>query len=136
MLLVVFLFAFLGISRANTTIIPVAAPDVIPYTSQTRCIQSFPIDSEKLYYLTLAAINANHFIPIEAQTRAGYVLFGVGRKDFLATIARADEKMSVLKIAPADNSYYFSENIINNIFYYIANHIDTETISIKQVGND
>ena len=117
---------------ANTEVIPVASPAVVPYTSYTRCIPAFPVSSEKLYYLTLAAINTNNYIPVEAQTRAGYILFSAGKKEFLATIAKAQDNISVIKITPANNSYYFPEELITSIFYTIANTLQTEIVTINQ----
>ena len=132
--LIILILQSLNVVKANTPteIIPVASPSVLPYTQQTNCIQAFPINSEKLYLLTLAAINANSYIPVEAQTRAGYILFSVGKKEFLATIAKAQDNLSVLKVTPANNSYYFASDIINNMFHFIANTLQTEVVSIQK----
>lgn len=113
--------------------IPLASPTVEQYTHQTKCIQAFPINSERLFYLTLAAINANGFSPIEAQTRAGYILFSTGQKEFLATIAKTVDNLSVIKITPSNNSYYFSPTIINNLFLYINTNLQAEINSIVKV---
>ncbi len=107
-----------AVTTAQTT--NADAKPVVSYTNQENCTQTYRIPSEKLYFLTLSAINANKFQSLEAQTRGGFILFNAGKKQFLATVAKVDDKSSVLKIAPVDNSYYFSPSIVNNIFYYIT----------------
>ena len=129
---VLFLFIFCNASMATQNI-PLASPIVEQYTHQTKCIQAFPVNSERLFYLTLAAINANNFTPIEAQTRAGYILFSTGHKEFLATIAKTVDNLSVIKITPANNSYYFSPSIVNNLFHYINSNLQAEITSIVEV---
>lgn len=92
----------------------------LPYTESSQCFQSYSIPSENLFYLTLAAINSNRYTLKETLTREGYILFAVGKKEFLATVVNVDSKNSLVKISPVDNSYYFSPTVVNNIFYYIT----------------
>ena len=89
------------------------------YTNYRDCIKNFDITPEKLYYLTLSSISANKYYPIEAQTRAGYILFSTGKKEFLASITKGRGETAVLKISPSDNSYYFKPIIVENLFNYI-----------------
>ena len=66
---------------------PVAQPvtqAVVPiqnYTSANNCFKSFAISSEKLYFLTLAAIAENKYSTSETQTKEGYILFSASNKD-------------------------------------------------------
>lgn len=101
-----------------------------PYTNSNNCSQNYPISSEKLFFLTLASINANNFQAQETQTRGGFILFNAGKKQFLATIAKIDENTSIIKVAPADNSYYFSPSIINNLFYYITLNLEAQFTTV------
>ncbi len=105
-------------------------PTTPTYTNAVNCTQVYPIPSEKLFYLTLASINNSNFTPIEAQTRAGVVLFSANNKLFLATVANIDNNSSMLKISPADNSYYFAPSIVNNLFYYITLNTEAKLTTV------
>ena len=110
---------------AQTT--PAAQP-VTPYTDSAYCSRIYEMPSEKLFHLTMAAITENKYAVNEAQTKEGYILFAAGNKEFLATIVNIDDKSSLLKIAPTDNSYYFSQFIVNNIFVYINQNAVSEPV--------
>ncbi len=132
------LLNILGINAFADVQQPVAQPvtqAVVPvqnYTSANNCFKYFAISSEKLYFLTLAAIAENKYFTSETQTKEGYILFSASNKDFLATVADIDTKTSVLKIAPTDNRYSFNPAIVNKIFEYITQNIGTEpTIYVK-----
>lgn len=83
------------------------------------CNKLFKLDNQKLFYLTLASINANRFKIVEVQTQSGYIVFSAAQKQFLATIIEVDFKTSMLKITPCNNIYYFPVGIVQNIFKYI-----------------
>jgi len=85
----------------------------------SKCSTSFEMNTEKLFYLTISAINANNFEIEEIQSKMGYILFRAVNKSFLAGISRIDDTHSMLKITPADNVYFFPYGIVYNIFYYI-----------------
>ena len=96
------------------------------------CNKFFKLDSQKLFYLTLAGVNANRFVINEIQSKSGYVLFSVGQKQFLASIINIDAKNSMLKITPCNNIYYFPIGVVQNMFKYIDLNINTpiEKLSI------
>lgn len=91
-----------------------------------NCTKIFPIDSEKLFYLTLTSISANKFKIDEIQTSNGYVIFTVNRNKYLATIGKIDNSNSILKITPCNNVYYFPPGILLNIFKYIDMNLNIE----------
>lgn len=90
------------------------------------CFKFFRFDSQKLFYLTLASINANHFMIEEIQSKSGYVIFSVSKKKFLASIINVDGKNSGLKITPCNNLYVFPVGIVQNMFKYIELNSNTQ----------
>jgi len=117
-------------ANASKTIQPTATPAVVPAVQPApvgfeNCNKFYKIDSQKLFYLTLAGINANRFVINEIQSKSGYVLFSVGQKHFLARIVSVDAKNSILKITPCNNIYYFPIGIAQNMFKYIELNINT-----------
>lgn len=90
------------------------------------CTKIFNLNKEKLFYLSIGAINANKFKLEEIQTQNGYLIFSTGKNKYLATIAGIDNENSVLKITPCNNLYYFQPGIITNIYQYIDLNKDTE----------
>lgn len=84
-----------------------------------NCTKVFNTDNVSLFYLTIAAINANRFTIEEMQSQSGYILFTAVNKRFLATITNVNTHQGMLKITPEDNNYFFQPGIILNIFKYI-----------------
>ena len=84
-----------------------------------ECNRLFKMPAEKLFYFTIAGINANRFTVDEIQTKTGYILFTAVEKKFLASIIKIDNNRSILKVTPADNIYYFQPGIVLNLFKYI-----------------
>ncbi len=84
-----------------------------------NCTKVFNTDNVSLFYLTIAAINANRFTIDEVQSKSGYVLFTAVNKQFLATVLNVNTNQAMLKITPADNNYFFQPGIILNIYKYI-----------------
>ena len=84
-----------------------------------ECNRLFKMPAEKLFYFTIAGINANRFTVDEIQTKTGYILFTAVEKQFLASIIKIDNNRSILKVTPADNIYYFQPGIVLNLFKYI-----------------
>lgn len=126
-----------NLNQSTNTVKPVSNqtsaqnPAVIPQNiSFQKCTKIFPVDSEKLFYLAIASINANRFTINEIQSKSGYVLFSVLQKQFLLSIANVDKKNAIAKITPANNNYYFPEGIVTNIFKYIDLNTDTEITKI------
>lgn len=89
------------------------------------CNKTFKMDSQKLFYLTLASINANRFNIVEIQSKSGYVVFTVAKKEFLASVISVGAQNSMLKITPCDNVYYFPVGIVQNMFKYIELNLST-----------
>src|SRR5574344_353889 len=89
------------------------------------CNRIFKMDNKKLFYLTLASINANRFLIDEIQTKSGYVIFTANKQQFLASIINIDSKNSLLKVTPCDNNYYFPSGIVQNIYKYIELNLGT-----------
>jgi hypothetical protein len=85
----------------------------------SHCSKFFNFDNQKLFYLTLASINANRFNIDEIQTSSGYVIFTAAGKKFLASIIWVDTQRSMIKIVPCNNAYYFPMGIVQNMFKYI-----------------
>lgn len=100
------------------------------YVSFHQCTKIFPTDTEKLFYLAIASINANKFKIDEIQSKSGYILFTVVKKQFLLSIATVDKKNAIVKITPTNNNYYFPVGIVTNIFKYIELNIDTPVSKI------
>lgn len=95
------------------------------------CNKFFKMNSQKLFYLTLASINANRFKIDEIQTKCGYILFTVSQKQFLASVINVDSKNSMLKITPCNNIYYFPIGVVQNVFKYIELNINTPISSLS-----
>lgn len=89
------------------------------------CYKFFRMDSQRLFYLTLASVNANRFEIDEIQSKSGYVLFAVGKRHFLASVINIDSKNSMLKVTPCNNIYYFPVGIVQNMFKYIELNTNT-----------
>ena len=109
----------------QTTLPPVSqAPTMAsPVTPQSvdfgMCFKFFKMSKQKLFYLTLAGINANRFKIEEIQTKSGYILFSVSKRNYLASVISIDPQTSMLKITPCNNVYYFPVGIVQNMFKYI-----------------
>ena len=84
-----------------------------------NCTKVFNTDNVSLFYLTIAAINANRFAVDEIQSQSGYVLFTAVNKQFIASVSNVNTNQGMLRITPADGNYYFQPGIILNIYKYI-----------------
>ena len=85
----------------------------------SKCVKTYDFPVEKLFYLAILAINANHFEIEELQSKMGYILFRAVNKNFLMSVVKIDSERSMLKITPADNVYFFPYGVVYNIFRYI-----------------
>lgn len=112
----------------KTTLPPAVTPPS-PTTPQpvdfNVCCKSFNFNSQKLFYLTLAGINANRFKIDEIQTQSGYVIFTAAQKQFLAYVVTMSPQTSLLKITPCSNIYFFPVGIVQNMFKYIELNTNT-----------
>ena len=89
-----------------------------------NCYRVYNTDNVSLFFLTLAAINANRFNVDEIQSKSGYILFSAVNKPFVATIVNVNTNQGMLRITPADNNYYFQPGIVLNIYKYIEMNLD------------
>ena len=97
------------------------------------CTKEYNMNQEKLYYLTIAAINENRFEIEELQSKTGYILFKAVNKEFLATVVKLGVNKSMLKITPTNNNYYFAPGIVLNIFKYIDLNLNENITPIKKI---
>lgn len=138
LLLILFVLGLYGRSCAFGATAPIQTSPTASSPVQPQpvdfgtCFKYFRMDSQKLFYLTLASINANRFKIDEIQSKSGYVLFSVAQKHFLASVITIDAKNSMLKITPCNNIYYFPAGIVQNMFKYIELNFNTpiEKLSI------
>lgn len=103
--------------------IPITQPQDIPFEN---CSKMFPINKEKLFYLTLGAITANKFSIDEIQTFNGYIIFSAANNKYLATVASIDADNSIIKITPCNDIYFFPPGVFLGIFKYIGINLNTE----------
>ncbi len=92
-------------------------------TNFENCVRAYNTSVDNLFYLTLAAINHNNYKLDEIQSRTGYISFEAGNKALLASITSVNNKISMIRITPADNSYAFSPVILEKIFNYLTNNV-------------
>ncbi len=95
------------------------------------CTKQYNLPPEKLYYLTVGAINANRFEVLELQSKTGYILFKAVGKEFLASIVKLGTQKSMLKITPTDGNYYFAPGIVANTFKYIDLNVSSPLTQVK-----
>ena len=96
-----------------------------------NCTKVFNTDNISLFYLTIAAINANRFTIDEIQSKSGYILFTAANKQFLAMISNVNTKQGMLRITPADSNYFFQPGIVLNIFKYIDINLNKKPENIN-----
>ena len=113
-------FSFFNVKSFAETVEPTMQELVmvqnIPFS---KCVKSYDLPVDKLFYLAILATNANNFQIEELQSKMGYILFRGANKSFLMSVVKVDSKTSMLKITPTDNVYYFPYGVIYNIFKYI-----------------
>ena len=110
----------------------ITQPQVAPPITQPQnvsfeaCSKMFPVNKEKLFYLTLSAVTANKFSIDEIQTQNGYIIFSAANNKYLATIAGIDGDNSILKITPCNEIYFFPPGVFLGMFKYIELNLNTE----------
>jgi len=105
---------------------PAASAPTIPQPVDfSACNKYFKMDGQKLFYLTLASVNANRFKIDEIQSKSGYVVFTAAQKQFLASVIAIDSQNSLLKITPCSNVYFFQVGIVQNMFKYVELNVGT-----------
>ena len=102
---------------------PITQPQNIAFEN---CTKMFPVNKEKLFYLTMSAVTANKFSIDEIQTQNGYIIFSAVNNKYLATIAGIDADNSILKITPCNEIYFFQPGILLGMFKYIELNLNTE----------
>lgn len=93
--------------------------------SFATCAKFFNIPADRLFYLAMAAANANRFTIDEIQSKTGYILFTAVNKQFLASVVKMDANRTLLKITPTNNVYYFPPGVVLNFFKYIELNANT-----------
>ncbi len=99
-----------------------------------KCVKTFNFPVEKLFYLSILAINANNFDIEELQSKMGYILFRAANKNFLMSVVKVDAEHSMLKITPADNIYFFPYGVVYNIYKYIDLNSEEQLQSLEIVN--
>lgn len=112
---------------------PLSTLVTVQNVSFEQCVKMYKIDTESLFFLTLASVNANRFNVIEIQSKTGYVLFNAVGKEFLAKIIKLDDTRSLLKITPTNNIYYFQPGIVLNLFKYIELNSTVKPIELPVI---
>ena len=129
LLLIVFLLLNLSAVIAEQTavqnqqVLSITQPQNIKHED---CTKMFPVNKEKLFYLTLGAITANKFAIDEIQSNNGYIIFSAANNKYLATVASIDANNSILKITPCNNTYVFPPGVILGMFKYVGMNINIE----------
>lgn len=118
-----------SVNKVSTTYKPIsAAPPSSSYkptqiqattTNIKDCLRTYSISSDKLFYVALSAITNSNYKILEIQSNSAKVLFQAESKEFLLSVARQDNQRSLIKIAPANNSYIFPNTIVKRIYSYI-----------------
>lgn len=96
-----------------------ASPVEPQMMSFKQCTKIFGTESERLFYIAIAAINANNFKIVEIQSRSAYIIFKAANREFLLSVAGIDKTNSIVKITPVNNNYFFPSGVVSNIFKYI-----------------
>ena len=129
-LIISFLLTFsTAYAELNETVAqPAAAPPITQPQNIAfeNCTKMFPVNKEKLFYLTLSAVTANKFSIDEIQTQNGYIIFSAANNKYLATIAGIDADNSILKITPCNDIYFFPPGIFLGMYKYIELNLNTE----------
>ena len=130
---VIILACFLSISAVfaepslvepqQSVVPPITQPQNIAFEN---CTKMFPINKERLFYLTLSAVTANKFSIDEIQSNNGYIIFSAANNKFLATIAGIDADNSILKITPCNDIYFFPPGVFLGMYKYIEMNLNTE----------
>lgn len=133
-LILTFVFTIQNIVSANTGLPKnsaiykaAAVPSAIQASTQVNqtssgfpnCIKNYAVSGENLFYLTLSALNDANYQIEEIQFKSGTIIFKAYSKEFIAIIARKDMKNSFIKFLPADNTYNFSQILLQRLFDYI-----------------
>lgn len=121
------------LSAANLTG-PAASYNAVSVANRTdisQCTDTFSVNSEQLFYLTLGVLNKMNFNVEEVQSKTGTVLFKTpNSKEFLVTISNKDLKNAFIKILPTDNNYAFSPVVVQNILSLIKENISVQPINL------
>lgn len=93
-----------------------ACADVSP--SLSDCVKTYPLNYEKLFYITLSGINENNYNISEIQSKCGYIVFTDGTQKYLVSIVYVSSTKSILKVVGYENSTYPKE-VALKLFKYV-----------------
>jgi len=128
-----FILLFLFCISANAEEINPAAQITPQNVDYKICTRSYIMPADKLFYVAIAAANANKFTIDEIQSKTGYILFTAGGRQYLASIINIDAAHSQLKITPINNNYFFAPGIVLNFFRYIDLNGATPFVELPKV---
>jgi len=136
--LLFFAFPFLGqaedlmFQNQPDVIQELVTPRNVDFSACTK-VYDFPV--EKLFYMSILAVNANKFEIEELQSKMGYILFNGANKTFLMSVVKLENGHSMLKITPADNNYFFPYGVVYNIYKYIDMNAEEQLKILEILGN-
>ena len=91
------------------------------------CEKTYPISADNLYLLTLSCLNGTgQFEVIEMQSKNGYIVFRVNKKDYIVSISKNGSSSSIIKILPVNSDYSTGTAIQKAVF-------DTIELNIKNI---
>lgn len=121
------------LSGANLTG-PAASYNAVSTPNRTdisQCTDTFSVNPEQLFYLTIGVLNKMNFNVEEVQSKTGTVLFKTpNSKEFLITISNKDLQNAFIKILPTDNNYAFSPVIVQNILSHIKANLSLQPVNL------
>jgi hypothetical protein len=116
-----------SVRAEELTMQQLTTPTNVPFSD---CFKTYNLSADNLYYYALDSIAANRFEIKELQSKSGYIIFKAAGREFLAAVAYYGPNKSILKITPANNSYYFAPGIVLNIFKFIDMNLNEQ---IKEI---
>ena len=102
------------------------------YVDYKYCTRSYIMPADKLFYISIAAANANKFVVDEIQSKTGYILFTAVGKQYIASVHKINSTQSQLKITPVNNNYFFAPGVVLNFFRYIDLNGSTPFVELQK----
>ena len=80
-----------------------------------KSYKTYNKSAESVFLDSFNAITSNKYEIVEFQSRGGYILFRVNKKEYLLTVIK-DNTNSLVKIVPEDMDYASSLGVFDSIF--------------------